>query len=245
MMTVHEVSRLTGVSIRALRHYHNIGLLPAAQVTEAGYRLYDESSLRRLSAILLFKELELPLRDIKRVLDDPAYDEKQVLSRQLELLLLKREKLDSVISFARELLEKGTEHMNFDTFSNKKFDEYAEKARETWGSTEAYGEFESKSRGRTREMERALGGELMDIFRAFGKIRDQEADGAEAKELARQLQTFITEHYYTCTDDILRGLGQMYAAGGEFTENIDAAGGEGTAAFAQRSIEAFLSEKQQ
>ena len=73
MMTVREVSRLTGVSIRALRYYDEIGLLPPARYTEAGYRLYDDAALERLQQILLFRELEFPLKEIRRILESPAF----------------------------------------------------------------------------------------------------------------------------------------------------------------------------
>ena len=91
MMTVHEVSKISGVSIRALHHYDNIGLLPATEVTEAGYRLYDETALERLQHILLFKELEFSLKDIKEILDSPDFDRSKALEQQyLPVKQLKR-----------------------------------------------------------------------------------------------------------------------------------------------------------
>ena len=86
MMTVHEVSKISGVSIRALHHYHNIGLLPATEVTEAGYRLYDDTALERLHHILLFKELEFSLKEIKDILDSPDFDRNRALEQQIHLL---------------------------------------------------------------------------------------------------------------------------------------------------------------
>ena len=79
----------------------------------------------------------------------------------------------------------------------------------------------------------------MEIFAEFGKIKDQSPDGEDAAGLAKKLQDFITEHFYTCTDEILLGLGAMYAGGGEFTTNIDKVGGEGTAVFADKAIQAY------
>lgn len=91
MMTVHEVSKISGVSIRALHHYDHIGLLPATEVTEAGYRLYDETALERLQHILLFKELEFSLKDIKEILDSPDFDRSKALEQQyLPVKQLKR-----------------------------------------------------------------------------------------------------------------------------------------------------------
>ena len=73
MMTVHEVSQISGVSIRALHHYDKIGLLPATEVTDAGYRMYDDTALERLQQILLFKELQFTLKEIKAILDSPDF----------------------------------------------------------------------------------------------------------------------------------------------------------------------------
>ena len=100
MMTVHEVSKISGVSIRALHHYHNIGLLPATEVTEAGYRLYDDTALERLHHILLFKELEFSLKEIKDILDSPDFDRNRALEQQIHLLELRKEHLQNLIDLA-------------------------------------------------------------------------------------------------------------------------------------------------
>ena len=101
MMTVHEVSELTGVSIRTLQYYDQIGLLQPAQRTEAGYRLYDDTALERLQQILLFRELAFSLDEIKAILDAPDFDREKALDQQIELLTLKRERLDAIIALAR------------------------------------------------------------------------------------------------------------------------------------------------
>ena len=89
MMTVHEVSQISGVSIRALHHYDKIGLLPATEVTDAGYRMYDDTALERLQQILLFKELQFTLKEIKAILDSPDFDRGRVLEQQIQLLELR------------------------------------------------------------------------------------------------------------------------------------------------------------
>ena len=90
MKTVKQVSELTGVSVRTLHHYDEIGLLKPAQVTEAGYRLYDDVSLQRLHAIMLLKELQFPLKEIRNILDSPGFDPMQALQQQIELLELQK-----------------------------------------------------------------------------------------------------------------------------------------------------------
>lgn len=133
--------------------------------------------------------------------------------------------------------------MSFDAFDTRKIDEYAAQAKASWGKTDAYKEFEKKSEGRSKETQQKLNVEMMNIFAEFGKIRDKAPDGEEAVALAKKLQDHITENYYTCTYEILQGLGAMYAGGGDFTTNIDKVGGEGTAVFAYEAIKAMIAAK--
>ena len=240
MMTVNEVSKLTGVSIRTLQYYDKIGLLIPTEYTEAGYRLYDEAALERLQQILLFRELEFPLKDIQRIIHSPSFDRQKALEQQITLLEMKKEHLEDLIGLAREMKATGVEtKMDFSAFDTKKMDEYAAKAKETWGETPAYQEFEQKTRGKSKAEMMDVNRQMMDIFAEFGAIRNGDPGSAEARALVRKLQDFISAHYYTCTDRILSGLGQMYAAGGEMTDNIDRSGGEGTAVFASRAIREF------
>ena len=243
MMTVHEVSQISGVSIRALHHYDNIGLLPATDVTEAGYRLYNKAALERLQHILLFKELEFPLKDIKEILDSPDFDRSKALEQQIHLLELRKEHLQNLIDLARGIKMIGVKLMSFEAFDTRKIDEYATQAKASWGKTEAYKEFEKKSEGRSKEAQQKLNVEMMSIFAEFGKIRDKAPDSEEATALAKKLQDHITEHYYTCTDEIILSLGTMYAGGGDFTTNIDNVGGEGTAVFACEAIKSMIASK--
>ena len=239
MKTVKEVSALTGVSVRTLHHYDAIGLLKPARVTEAGYRLYDEQELRRLQTILLLRELEFPLKEIKQILDAPGFDPVAALEQQIRLLELRREHLDNLIDHARTLQQTGGNFMKFDAFDDSKIDAYAAEAKAKWGKTEAYKEFEQKTKGQTPAQLRADGDGLMAIFAELGQVKHLSPESAEAQALIRKLQTYITDHYYTCTLQILKGLGQMYIAGDSMTDNINAAGGPGTAEFAHRAIEVY------
>lgn len=239
MKTVNEVSKLTGVSVRALHHYDAIGLLPPTRVTEAGYRLYDDTALVRLQAILLFRELRFPLKDIREILDSPRFDPMEALASQIRLLELQRQHLDALISHARHIQKTGVMEMDFHAFDTTELDRYSAEAKAKWGKTEAYREFEEKTAGQTPEQQRADGGALMDIFAEFGAIRHTSPDSGEAQALVAGLQRFISQHYYTCTREILRGLGQMYVAGDTMTENIDKAGGQGTAEFVHRAIDIY------
>ena len=236
MMKVHELSRLTGVSIRALQYYDEIGLLPPAGHTGAGYRLYDDAALERLQQILLFRELEFPLKEIRRILESPTFDRNRALEQQIGLLTLKREHIDNLIRMARTVKLTGGTTVDFEAFDRKKLEEYAARARESWGATPEYREFERKNSGKTPAEMKQTGDGLMALLAEFGTMKDGDPAAPEAQALARRVQDYITGHYYTCTDRIFAQLGKMYGSGGEFTENIDRAGGPGTGRFASEAI---------
>ena len=237
MMTVHEVSQLTGVSVRALHHYDQLGLLKPAEVTEAGYRLYDEDSLIRLQSILLFRELQFPLKDIGAILDSPSFDRNKALDQQIRLLELQKEHLDNLIDLARGMKLVGVKRMtDFTAFDTKKIDDYAREAKASWGQTKEWKEYEQKAQGRTREDNAALARGMMDIFAKFGAIRDQDPASEAAQALVNKLHSYISEHFYTCSNEILLSLSKMYGGGGSMTENIDKEGGPGTGEFSARAI---------
>ena len=242
MKTVKEVRELTGVSARALHHYDAIGLLKPTDVTEAGYRLYDDAALERLYMILVFRELGLSLKEIGRILDAPDYDRNRALEQQITRMQERIEKLQNRITFARGILMLGVKYMDFEGFDAEKLDEYSQQAKTLYGKTEASQEFTQKSKGRSRQQENALGEQVMDFFARLGKMRPCAPDSAEAQNWAKELQDFFTAHYYTCTPQILKGLGEIYAGGGSMTENIDRVGGAGTGAFAKEVIDIYVGD---
>lgn len=244
MMTVHEVSALTGVSVRALRHYDKISLLKPTALSESGYRLYDEDALVRLQCVMLYKTLEFPLKDIRAILDSPAFDRNRALDQQIALLEMKRAHFDNLIQLAKGIRGFGLnmDNLRFEAFDTTKIEQYAAEARASWGDTDAWREYEQKSAHRTPEQERLIGHGMMQIMTEFGLLKDGPADSPEARALVEKLRGYVTEHYYACTDAILRSFGAMYDGGGAMTENIDAAGGPGTGAFIRRAIEAALAD---
>lgn len=236
MKTVNEVSKLTGVSIRTLHYYDSIGLLSPTSVTESGYRMYDDTALERLQHILLFRELEFPLKEIKEILDSPNFDRNKALEQQIALLTLRKEHLDNLITFARGIKFEGVKKMDFSAFDTSKIDEYAAQAKANWGNTEAYKEYEHKTKGKSKQEMQNMGEDLMQIFAEFGTMRDKAPDAQEVQEQVAKLQAFITANYYNCTKEILSQLGKMYSADVRFATNIDKAGGAGTARLASDAI---------
>jgi len=244
MKTVQEVSKLAGISVRTLHHYDAIGLLTPTTTTEAGYRLYDDDALERLQCILFFKELEFPLKDIKEILDSPNFERSKALEQQIELLTMKKEHLENLINLARGIQTTGVKKiMDFKAFDTKKMDDYAKQAKESYGSTTAYKEYEEKSKGRTKEDEKSLGIGMMNIFAEIGKMLSLKPSDDAVQEKIAELHAYITKHYYNCTPEILSGLGQMYAGGGEMTENINIYAGEGTAEFTAEAIQVYCKNR--
>ena len=242
MKTVKEIAKQTGVSVRTLHHYDAIGLLKPTKITEAGYRLYDADALERLYLIIVYRELGFSLKKISEILNASDFDRNRALEEQIALLEKKREQLQNRIYFAQGLKLTGVRHLNYEGFDYKKIDDYTAQAKTMWGKTDAWKEFEQKNSGRSREEGKALESDLMALFVELGALRDN-APGSEAvQNWVARLQAFITDHFYTCTNPILKGLGEMYAGGGSMTENIDAAGGRGTGAFAKEAIDIFCAK---
>ncbi len=237
LMNIGELSALTHVSIRTLRHYDKIGLLRPSHVTDAGYRQYDESAVERLYIIRLFRELEFPLADIQRIIDAPDFDPIDALDRQITLLTMRREHIDNLILLAKGMKLTGVKHMDFSAFDTRKIDDYAAQAKAAWNKTDAWKEFES--RGKTAGDNQQAGEQLMALIASFGKRRDIDPACNEAQAMVQQLRDHITASFYTCTVPILRSLADMYDGGGDFTRNIDKAGGAGTAAFLAKAMRIY------
>ncbi len=230
MKTVKEVSQFTGVSVRTLHHYDAIGLLKPTKVTEAGYRLYDDAALSRLQTILFYRELQFPLKTIREILDSKQFDPSEALTQQIRLLELQYAHLGELITYAREIQEKGVNEMNFTVFDNKEIEQYKEEAKERWGATAAYRESEA------RKVPDKAPQQMMEIFRRFAALRHLPPESEKVQALAAELQQHITDNYYTCTKEIFRGLGKLYDDDERFRRNIDHAAGEGTAAFVSRAV---------
>ena len=188
MMTVNEVSRLTGVSIRTLQYYDKIGLLKPTEYTTAGYRLYDNRALEKLQQILLFRELEFSLKDIKQIMDAPGFDRQKALEQQIEVLILKKQRLENLIALACGIKKNGERNMDFSAFDTTKIQEYKKEAKAAWGKTAEYQEYEQKTKDRNAGGYQTAMMQMMDIFTEFGEIRTGEPDSAQAQQLVKKLR---------------------------------------------------------
>ena len=239
MKTVQEIAKLAHISVRTLHHYDAIGLLKPTEITEAGYRLYDDAALERLYLILLFRELEFPLKDIQGILDAPDFDRNRILEQQVQMLKAKANHLQTLIHLANGIKLTGVKHLKFKNWDPKKIDEYGAQAETLYGKTDAWQEYKQKANNRSKTQEQALGEGIMELFTKLGSMKELSPDSPEVQAWVKELQNYITEHFYTCTPQILQGLGEMYAGGGSMTENIDAAGGNGTGEFAREAIRIY------
>ena len=240
-MKISDVAKLTGVTVRTLHYYDEIGLLKPSEVTQAGYRVYNDTDLEVLQQILFFRELDFSLEDIRKIMQNPAYEKESALRKQKELLMQKRSRLDSLISLVDKTL-KGEQDMSFRQFDTTDIEEtkkkYAAEAKRRWGGTAAYAEYEKKSGSYSDAQQKMLDGEGAMILSEFGRNRSLAPDSAKAQALVKKWQAYITSHYYTCTKEILSCLGQMYVGDERFTQHIDQYGA-GTAAFMAAAIEIY------
>ncbi len=244
-LSIGALSGLSGISIRALRHYDRLGLLRPSEVTGAGYRYYDDAAVERLWQILFYRELGFPLKEISEIVSSPGFDRIRALKEHRSLLLQKRERLDRLIELVSDAM-KGETTMEFKPFDTGEIDalreQYAEEAKARWGHTEAYRESARRAKEWTsadrERMEQASG----EIFSAFAALAGTDPADARVQALVKRWQAFISESYYDCTVEILAGLGQTYVADERFTKNLDRFGA-GTAKLMSDAIAVYCSKE--
>ena len=241
-LQIKEFAGLTGVSVRTLHYYDEIGLLKPRFVDEQnGYRFYDETSLERMQEILFYRELDFSLKSIAEILASPDYDKQKALAEQKRLLTLKKDRLTRLIA-ALEQAEKG--EITMSAFDNSEYEnarqQYEDEAKQRWGDTDAYKESRAKTADYSKDKWNDVLGGLNGVFAEFAACRNggDSADSETAQRLVKKLQEYITANFYHCTDDILAGLGQMYVCDERFKQNIDSHG-EGTAEFVAEAIKVY------
>ncbi len=244
MMNIKKFAQLTGVSVRTLHYYDEIGLLKPDYIDpQSGYRFYSDNALCRMQEILFYRELDFSLKDIKEIIASENYDKHEALKGQKQLLILKKKRLEKIIETI-ESAEKGENVMDFKAFDNSEFENlrenYRDEVKRRWGDTEAYHESKEKTSNYTSENWNDLNREMNEIFSDFAKVMKSGAKEADevAQNLVSKFKKFITENQYTCTDEILFSLGEMYVSDERFKKNIDK-NGEGTAEFISKAIKAF------
>ncbi|MFX3949263.1 MerR family transcriptional regulator [Streptococcus suis] len=239
MKTVKEMSQLSGISVRTLHYYDEINLLTPSFIAENGYRYYDNEAFEKLQEILLFRELEFPLKEIKKIVGNAAYDRESALKDQIRLLELKKKHLEKVIKHAKSLQQKGENYMNFEVFDKSALLAFQEEAKERWGNTAAFQEFSAKT---NQEGFAQISAEMSGIMMKFGQLKKLSADDSKVQSQVEVLKTYISDNFYECTNEVLASLGQMYALDNRFSHYIDHAGGPGTATFVSQAIAVYCQE---
>ena len=240
-MLIKEFAEHTGVSVRTLHYYDEIGLLkPAIVDSYTGYRYYDDNSLLRMQEILFYRELDFSLKSINEILSSQDYNKNKALKDQKHLLILKKERLERLI-FAIDKAVKGENIMK--AFDSTEFEKYKSEAKEKWGKTDAYNEHTEKTKSYSKEKWNDIAeamDKIMDEFAACMKT-NEKPDSIVAQNLVKALQNHITENHYLCTKEILKSLGQMYVADDRFRNNIDKHA-DGTASFICEAIQVYCGD---
>lgn len=243
-MKISEVAKLTGITVRTLHYYDEIGLLKPSEITESGYRLYSKDSLETLQQILFFRELDFPLNEIKEIMINLNYDKMEALNKQKELLVKKRQRIDSLIGLINSTIE-GEDNMSFKEFDMKDIEEskkkYAKEVKERWGNTDAYKEYEEKINNYSENQWGAINKESSEILKTFGQHIGCDPGSEEVQDLVEKWRNHISSSFYNCTKEILSGLGLMYINDERFQKNIDQ-NGEGTAELMSKAIEIYCSK---
>ncbi|MDO5111405.1 MAG: MerR family transcriptional regulator [Clostridia bacterium] len=241
-LSVSELSEQSGVSVRTLHYYDEIGLLKPPEVTEAGYRYYDDNAVRLLQQILFFRELDFSLKDIGKILNAPNYDKDEALRRQRELLSLKRERLDNLVRLLDATL-KGEKTMEFKEFDTTKIDalrdQYAAEAKDKYGDTDAWTQSQQRAKKYSKADWDRINAEADAIMEGFGKLVGKGAEDEAVRAQVESWKAHLEHYYYDCTDEIFSGLAQMYVQDERFTQNIDKHG-KGTAQLMHDSILAYV-----
>lgn len=240
-MQIKEFAEITDVSVRTLRYYDEIGLLKPAFVDKStGYRCYDEKSLLRMQEILFYRELDFSLKSIAEILSSENYDKEKALKEQKNLLILKKERLERLI-LAVDGAIKGEIVMR--AFDNGEFEKYKAEAQQRWGNTEAYKEHAEKTKNYSKEKWNNLTYSMNEILSEFANCmkNGEEPCSDTAQNLVEKLKNHISENYYTCTNEVLSGLGEMYVKDERFKNNIDKHA-LGNAEFVSKAIENYCAK---
>jgi DNA-binding transcriptional MerR regulator len=219
--TVSQLARMAGVSVRTLHHYDQIGLLAPSARTEAGYRLYGEPELLRLQQILFFKELDLPLAEVRQILDDPRFDQvtalehhRQMLHRRMERLARLLKTIDRTIDRLTEEDMALTDKELYEGFTTEQIERYKREAREMYDPA-LVEESERRVKKMSRDQWQAVGAEGEAVTTGLAALADREPGDPEVQALIARHHAWI-ENFYPCSAEIYRGLGQGYVEHPEF-----------------------------
>ncbi len=221
--SIHQLAELAGVSVRTLHYYDEIGLLRPGRVEKNGYRSYGENDLLRLQQIMFFRELDLPLADVKKMLDSPAFDRLRALRDHRKLIALKIKRLDGLTATIDKTIKKLNNELNmedkelYDSFDMKEVDQYAEEAKQRWGQTDAYKQSVAKVKKLGKAGLARIAKESDELMKeiAAAAANEKPDSAAVQKLIARHFDNL--RNFYEPTCEMYRGLAEMYVADQRFT----------------------------
>lgn len=241
--SVSRAAKLSGVSVRTLHYYDEIGLLKPSEMSDTGYRYYDEQSLEVLQQILFYRELDFSLSSIKDILSRPGYDKTKALAEQKYLLTLKKNRLEGLIELLDQTM-KGASSMSFKEFDMTEIEEakekYKDEAEQRWGNTDAYRQSMQRTNSYKKEDWAKISAESGAIYEGFVENMNKEPSHEDVQALVERWKNHISTYFYDCNNEILAGLGEMYVADERFTKNIDRYG-QGLAQFISDAIKIYCS----
>lgn len=228
-MTVGELAGLSGLTVRTLHHYDELGLVVPGARSSAGYRLYGDTEVERLQEVLFYRELGFGLDQIRAMLAEPGHDRHEALVRQRRLLEAKAERMLELVDAIDRAIEaerigmKLTKEEMLEVFGDFDPTEYEDDARQRWGDTDAYRESTRRTNNYTKEDWLAISREADEINQGLVALMEagEPSDGAAAMDLAERHRQHITRWFYECSPEIHADLGRMYVEDQRFTENID------------------------
>lgn len=219
--TVSKLAKMAGVSVRTLHHYDQIGLLSPSTRTEAAYRLYGEPELLRLQQILFFKELDIPLDEVRQILDDPEFDQIAALEQHRQLLHRRMERLTRLLKTIDRTIERLaeedmtlTDEELYNGFTTEQVERYKREAREMYDPA-LVEESERRVKKMSRAQWTAIGAEGEAVTTGIAALADREPGDAEVQRLVARHHAWI-ENFYPCSAEVYRGLGQLYVEHPEF-----------------------------
>ena len=224
--TVKKLAGLAGISVRTLHHFDQIGLLVPRKRTDAGYRLYGPKELQRLQHILFFRELEVPLQEIRKILDQPDFDRLQALQNHHQLLKQRVNRLQDLIqTLNKTIRSERKQAMPLDDkdlyqgFSKEKIESYKQEIREKYDP-----ELVAESDRRIKQMSKGQWNDVQtegeEVSRALSELTHLSPDNPEVQQLIARHHAWI-ENFYSCNAQVYAGLGQMYAENPEFRAHYD------------------------
>ena len=226
-LTVREAAERAGVSVRTLHYYEEVGLIQPERNEENGYRIYDQELVNRARMIRAYRELQLPLKEIRRLLDASPEERDALLNAQVERLRAQRERIDNRITLIGGIRMMGASRLL--ELDVRSIDDQMAQARKSTEENPLVQEWMRRSAGWTVEEREALAREQIQLFAAIDTDESIEA-----------FRAWIEAHCYPCSDEILCSFASLFGGDGELGRQVDAVGGEGTARRVRARIEDYL-----